>query len=374
MHWKFMTSLLKQKLKLALTCLTMAVLAVACKTKEKPVAKEEATTLGKEIEKSVSQKNATYLDDAIDVKSIVNRMKITSGKSLINENGFEKGIKEKMILGKEIIRSIGAKGSYKMIRCYSVGDTQHVLFRMYGNGSVNYHDFELTHVKGVCKIADVYVYLSGENLSETLANLYKQFDATGFNDNDMASLKKINEIRKMYHSSRFSDAKEAIEKLPYNIRNMKPVMLLNIMICGSLENNDSIYEKALEDYKAVYPQEANMDLLSIDGYFLQKKYDKVMTSINKLDKALGGDPFLDFYRYACYKMLEDKPGQKESLERLVKNMPDFEEGYQSLIGFYLEEATYDKAAQTLATYKKHPEFDIETMNTLVAMYPGFKAK
>ena len=62
----------------------------------------------------------------------------------------------------------------------------------------------------------------------------------------------------------------------------------------------------------------------------------MLAAVNGLDSQINKDPLLDFYRYLSYNLLEDEEKGRVCLNRLLKNMPDFQKGYLELIAVELD--------------------------------------
>ncbi len=349
------------------------VLFSSCRPNEKPVTKEEALKMAADIEASIKQKNGSVLNNAVDVNLLMSRMDLPDKEKLFGQSGFKNGLNEKMKLGTIVLQSMQDGGSYQMVKQYNKGDTQHLVFRFYSDGSINYHDLELGHVKGKCKIADIFIYLSGENFSETLGNIYKYLDnGNGVSAADTKAFKRITEIRKLMNAGDYTGAQAEMNKIPVHFKSMKPVKLIEIMVAAQVD--DSAYTKALADYKNLYPNEPNIHLLEIDGYYMQGKYEKCIEAVDQLDRAINKDPLLDFQRSLIYKTMGKTDSQKECLLRLIKNMPEFEPGATEMVAYYLDNKEYKNADSAIADFNTHAAFDQAALKDIVSMYPAYKMK
>ena len=135
------------------------------------VSVDEAKKLAEKLETSINSNNPAVFSTIIYMPELMKRI---SSKSEISKDpavmaGFQQGFNLNQ-LGAQIINSI-ANGSYSLVRTYQKNNETHVLFRMFGDGGLNYHDFLLYKIKDTVKAADIYIYLTGEELSATLAAL-----------------------------------------------------------------------------------------------------------------------------------------------------------------------------------------------------------
>jgi hypothetical protein len=102
---------------------------------------------------------------------------------------------------------------------------------------------------------------------------------------------------------------------------------------------------------------------------LNKEYAKGLNAVNELDKMINKDPLLEYYRYSFYSAMEDDVKSKECLLRLVKSMPDFQDGYIELILTYADEENYAEAKSLISRYKEKKEFDQDYLEMAIAGYP-----
>lgn len=351
---------------------SILLVIASCKQQpEKPLTKAEVTEFARKIEISIDKRDPTLLNDAIDGDALADKMNLESGR---DSRSFEQGLKEGMKMGSKIVAALSEKGTYTMIKEYEKDKVHHLLFRLYDNGMINYHDYELTRTKGKPKVADIYIYMSGETLSETLRNLYVQFKddfkASSTRTDDWT--RKVTYIRSMITSNKHRDALDTYNEMPEKIKKGRLFQILHIEICSGL--SDEEYSKAIDEYEALYPNEPNMQLLLIDGYTLRKDYQKALNAVNELDKMIDKDPLLDYHRAMCYTLLNDDQKRLECLERLVKNVPEIEEGIIELIYDYLETSEFEKAKPLIDRYKTKSAFNQESLQTVLERFPGYGEK
>jgi hypothetical protein len=355
------------------TLLALSLLLVGClpSRKEKPVSKEEAISFAKNIENDIKHKNGTSMDNSIDVAAFCDE--IIKAGATEKKATLEAGIKEawkKKSLSKEIISSMGDGGSYRFISQYQKDGHQHVLFRLYGNDGLNYHDYELIKYGNKVSAKDMFIYMTGENLSTTMAQLYKtaQEEAsinTKSNINDYA--KTINNLRKLFRQQEYKEAEKLYDNLPIALRNEKAVQILHLQITSKLDNDK--YLAALDQYQQLFKNDPSSQLILLDGYFIKGQYEKALVVIDELDKMVQ-DPFLDYFRALLYTQQKDDKTAIAYLEKLYKNVPDFENGALELLANYVESGQYEEANKLVLAYKKNSNFNQNRLNDVKELYPA----
>jgi tetratricopeptide (TPR) repeat protein len=357
----------------ASVCFLIVITFTACTTKEKPVTKTEATEFAQELERSIVNADATFMDAAMDAGLMLERSGVKTGK---NKRAITAGMSNGLKMGTAIINALSKTGSYQFVNEYSKKDTEHVIFRLYDHGMINYHDLELAHVDGKVKIADLFIYLTGQNLSETMQSLFAQMgdvsSSEGPSKETLAWMDDAKRIRGLITAKQYREAKNIYTSLPETAKKSKAFQVINVEINSGL--GDDEYGAAIAEYESLFPKEPNMQLMMLDAYIMRKEYDKALNAVNELDKTLNTDPLLDYHRSLCYSLMNDTAKQLESLERLNKNVPDFEDGMIQLIALYLDKEEYEKARPLVDRYKSKSNFDQLNLSNIMAGYPEYEEK
>lgn len=350
--------------------LALLILLSSClpkEAKEEPVSKEEALAFSNKLDSSIRYKLPYYFNALINKKVFTERIAAASGSKVNGDimKGVEDGLK-KMDLGENIIKGVSDNGFYELVKQYEKDNKQHLLFRLYSNSGLNYHDFELTKRKGEVGIADMYIYLSGENMSKTLGDLLTSFsELKGDHDSEaFVQAKSVRKMKELYQSGEIEQAKEYYEQLSESIKKQKVIQIMNIQICSQIDQE--AHTKAIENYQATYPDEANVNLLQLDYYISQRDYKSSMDAINKLDAMIDSDPFLDYIRALISNLMEEPAQSITYLEKLHKNMPEYGDGVIELIAHYLDNGEEDKANALIGEYKKNEKFDREKLDNYLS--------
>ncbi|HLA57843.1 MAG TPA: hypothetical protein VK622_03740, partial [Puia sp.] len=240
----------------------------ACKEKPEKLNKEEAIDFAKQIERTMKKGDGSLLDKGFDTEEFIDRMNLPDNEE---GKGFAKGTAKSLNFGTRIAGEMTDHVNFEFIKHYVKEDKQHVVFRLYDEeeGTLNYQDYELLKKHGKCLIADVYIYLTGETFAETMGNIFKTLyegsgnDAVGA-DKDM---EKVGTVKTLMQSGKVEEAKKTYDLLPAYIKKSKVVKLMYVTLCAALSTEQ--YESALNEYKEAFPNEPNVNLLMIDGYYAQ---------------------------------------------------------------------------------------------------------
>lgn len=356
--------------------LFLSILILSCSNtkKEEKLTNAEARQVAHNIDSCINQREPRYLDELFDEKALAGKIRSQLDASAPADELLSdmKNSLRKAALGDKIIESMGKDGTYELVKQYEKNNVQHLLFRLYATDGINYHDFELSKRNGKAGIADVFIYMTGEDLSKTLASLMSSFN-TKFKMHGESAMdfpNAIKRIRDLVMDNEFSKAYDYYQTLPEDIKNERAVQLMYLQVCKGY--SDEKYLQALNDFQARYPNDPNLDLLMIDAYIMSKQFPRAISSINKLDSFINKDTFLDYFRGLIYKMDNKNDTARIYLEQLYKNYPEFDDGVLELIANYITSGMDDKANALIKVYERNPKFDQSTLTYYLASQPQFK--
>lgn len=342
---------------------------IACHRPEKAVTKAEALQFGKSLDSCIRKRNGRAFDELFNSTLLTKRLK---GNNILSETARARGIRDglkKAGLGNQIINTLKSRDdSYALIKHYEVNGMQHLIYRLQGDGGLNYHDFELERHGGKVYIADMYIYTSGENFSKTLSDFLET--SGDWDSKQKKGFHELDKIKQLYLTDRNIEAKKQFDKLDPEFTKQKSVQLIYVLICSKLD--EKTYLEALDKYVAQYPNESNTFLLMLDVCFLKKDYDKASIYVEKLDSLIDKDPFLDYYRGLIVKSKGNPGDATKYLENLYVTMPEFSAGIIELIANYLDLEKYEQAKHVIKYYRDHDKFNQETLDYVLVMYPGYK--
>lgn len=351
----------------------MFLFVTACAEPEKPVTKAEAAKVAASLTDAMARRDASRFNELLDTDAFEKRLVSHAHNQL--SRPLVKGAMKNMQSGEyglQMVNSLGDEGTYELVKQYEKDGHQHLIFRMY-NEQLNYHDFELVKKGNQVKIADIFVYLTGENLSSTLAeSLLYVSDGEAASRTGKKDAVKVQLIKKHLNANNFEKARQVFETLPAVVREQKLFKMIYIRIASGL--GDDEYLAALNKFQQAHPDAPNMYLLMIDAYFLRKDFPAALRCVNSLDSLINKDLFLDYYRALIYKESQDDANKLVCLERLHQNLPGFGDGTLELINAYVEDEQWDKAVPLTRQYRKSKNADTATLEALYLLYPDFQKK
>ena len=343
----------------------------SCKEKEKPVTRQEAQAFAESLEKSISKRDKEFFDNAFSIRSVAELIEDSlKDKQTKNElKGMTQGIKNKLKIGTQLVSMMSEEATYRLVKIYEKNQEQHIIFRLYDDGRLNYHDMKMIHERGQVKITDMFIYATGENLSETLIGIFNGLMAHD-DDGTLKNIDLVKSIKELITKGKNEEALAEIDELPEKLRTARTIQLLRMNAAMNLD--DSIYMKVMDEFTVLYPDNGKMALMLLDGYVLHKEYDKALACVNQLDSMINKDLMLDYYRAMCYKLKKDDMAARASLIKLHTNMPDFIDAGIELAYNYCNTEEWEKAATILNKMKNSRGFKQEKVDDVKLIYPAIE--
>ena len=343
----------------------LLVLATGCFVKKQKVTREEAIAFAKDLTTSVAIRNPNVFNNIFDAEALKKRIiQAGDGKLSYQDLAEVPEALKKRRLGDEVIESSKDGGMYEAVKFYEKNDTQHVIFRLYGKLGLNYHDMFLVHSEKEVKAADMYFYVSSENVSKSLADIFVQL--ANYKDADHTVVKYINEIRKFRQDGENEKALGVFGQLPDSLRQQKMFQLIHIQLTAE---SDDEHLKALDEFQKLFPNEPGMYITAMDIHMSHKEYDKALIDINKMDSIINKDAFLDYYRGLMYKQLNDTAASVSCFENLYKNLPSFGDGIIELVAAYTKSGHINKAKALVTVHRNNKKLNQESMDYMLVKYP-----
>lgn len=347
-----------------------AVLFSSCNFSE-PVKDAEAMSFAKEVEKSFRIHDASVINNMIDKDELARRV---AEHAAIGLNfSMKKGIREglsKMRLGDQIM---AGGGTYELVKHYVKKNHQHLIFRLYSaSNGINYHDYELVKHKGKVYVADIYLYLMGQDLSEVMGrtiNIYKEK-----NMDDDVYIRGAGLVKKMeqqIQQADFEAAQATYRLVPTEFKRNKICRLSQIQISLGL-NDTTAYNGEVQAYMADFPENPDIYMIQLDAGFIRKDYRMLLNAVNNLDHFIDKDPFLDYYRGLTYRLMNKQDSAVVYFKQLHQAFPEMQEALIELIASDIDAGKADEARAMISKYRQTTGYNQEMLRMLPISHPEYE--
>ncbi len=250
----------------------------------------------------------------------------------------------------QVVRSATRGGSYTLVKIHEVGAETRAMFRMVlpEDGGFNYHDYVLGRVGGQLKATDVYIYGAGELLTSTMRRAMIISAASqgpewlkGLTGRDLDMAKSAKQIREYSDLAAKGDPEGVLAryaKLPKSVQSEKGVLLVRLYAATQVD--DKTQEEALADIRKSDPKDYAGDLQCLASYLSAQKYTPFEKAVIRLNKAVGGDPYLNVVLAGMEVERQDYKKARQLLEEAVTADDTVIDAWWSLVTVSLREKDF----------------------------------
>lgn len=328
-----------------------------------PVDEQEAMLFGLELETAVADRDRAAVERLLNLPAVFDRATADLG-----DDKFFPELRAAVAkrVTDELLALPRANGSYKLLRVRTADGRPRLLFRVLTAGAaVNYHDIALGRTEaGRVALDDLDVMTVGEPLGRTVRRLAIDYLNTrhnrGATDRDKLvgqNAKTIQEFTTKANDGKAGEAIAAYRRLPAELRKDKGLQL--IAVTAARQVNDATYVELMDAYRRDHPDEPNVDLVTLDAFFLSGRHAQAVDAIEAVAKAVGGDPYLDATKAAMLAELDRFDEARALAERAVHDEPALTPAYWARVAVAVKEKDH---AGTLAWLKKVVEDRHEPLN------------
>ncbi len=252
---------------------------------------EEAETYGKKLEGALNACDLKIMGQLLDLGAMASEGIRTSNIPKKQQANALQTLVTTM--NGEILTQLCSMGEAGgLARFLRVRERQGItttLLRLTSSEGINYIEVNIGKGKdGVVVGNDIYMFLTGASMTETLRTIFNALLQTG--ESTVSDFQRVNELL----TSNPAAGVQSAQSLPAKIRDTKIVQIGIVQAASNLD--DKAYTEAISNYQRLFPNDPSVDLVSIDGLFLNKKYTQAIAAIDRLEKGVGGDPYLNQMR------------------------------------------------------------------------------
>jgi hypothetical protein len=270
-------------------------------------------------------------------------------------------------IGAIACREVARGGRYQFLRIRTQDSRRRALFRLNVGraGGFNYHDYLLAKKGGQVRAVDCYVFVNGELFSETARNGFlplitennNSFFATlrGEENDYWKHIAQVNAMGQFFRNGEMSKGVALFNELPTSVQRRKSVLLMYVIASQKIDKQ--LYQEALKKFATWFPDDPALSLMLIDGYALSGEFDKVHRTIDRLDQAVGGDPYLQTLHCGVYCKQKQFADGEAAARKAIAADPTMQAAYDSLIHASLE--AQDFSATTDALIALEQKFSVK---------------
>lgn len=351
---------------------TVLLIFNSCKNnnKEEPLPDKAYLAFADTLSHAMENGQSYYFAKCLNEDEMIERAIGTMELQLSDKQELKTGIKKKIsLLGDKIAQQIGVDGLFPFLRMEKDSDGVRLLFALHSPSGLNYYDMVVRPLNGKPAICDVYMYASGDMFSSTLREILLTMikesgkkdlisRIMGSKEMDEKNYEHLQTMKLAMQASKegnLEQAKSLYASIPDELKKKKFFALMNVMM--SANDSSEVYMAAIDNYKNLFPDDASVDLISLDGYFLKNDNKSLQEAVDRLDKKVH-DPYLDLYRANSLFNVGENQQAVNYFNRLIKNYKGtMRDNYFSAAALYSLLNKRDSAVWALSSWAKDKKAD-----------------
>jgi len=259
-------------------------------------------------------------------------------------------------LAGQIVKQLEGGGSYEFLRSVDRPEGRRLLFRLRTSANtLNYHEICLARRARGVRAVDLFVYTSGERTSETMQRIMltalppdKRTIWASVSGSAKQSLQRAASLKEMTDAFQRGESQRTLDlyqSLPPELQREKAIQIIRLLATQKID--ETAYATALDEYLTLYPADPSVHLMSIDAHLIAKRFDDARQAIDRLDKQVGGDPYLQIM-LGNTLLLEGKLdlAEKVAHDRLAADGRDVD-AYWLLVSLSLTRKSFTTTAELL---------------------------
>lgn len=331
--------------------------------------------LGAYIENAIYENKTNDFISKMDLEAFAK--KVTTNEETLEQEegsykkGFVNGFMQTMYLfPKKLISEVENGSFYNFINYRYEQETQsyHMLFRLFSvEGGINYHDYKVCLVNDDIGFDDMYIYLSGEMLSETLARMYtyskpqkKLFGLINTNSSrDFENATRAFALNKL---GRYKESYAILDSLNGDLGKEKFLLIIKTLVASNID--DETYKAALTELIETFPDDPTIYLNQIDYHFYNGEFYEAFELVNKLQN-ITEDDFLNYLKASL--AFEDKNYDValNFFKYIIDNYEGFFEAQAGYLNTLIMKNNYEEAVSYLDTLIAEEGYDKKDLATYI---------
>ena len=332
----------------------------------------------KDLEKAVAAQDSARANELFRFPELFERSISDLGASADFFKGVKQGIQAasaQNTFGTQIVAQVAKGGSYRLLRVHVVDGRHRALFRLIqpSKGGVNYHDLLVARFPdGRIGMEDAHIYVTDELLSQSMRRLFIPLIAesnrgalsrlAGADREYLDNLPLLKQFTGAIRAGRHAEALTIYRKLPTKLQQDRTIMIMYVQAASGADQSE--YAAAMEAMRTSFPKDTCTEFLSIDYYVLRKEFDESIRSIDRLDKRLGGDPYLNVMRAGTMILAERYAEAGAAAEKAVAAEPNLAPAYWSRITVSLKQKEFQDTFRWLRLVVEKCGEDVADLTTV----------
>jgi hypothetical protein len=336
------------------------LLALLCQTDA--TAPDRAAEFARRLEKAVAEGELITLDMAMNADAFYDRV-VGATKLSPGLVGFLKPMIRTSFTSEPYFAIAKGRATWKFLRIRKADDGLRALFRLTGQGGAySYHDLLLAPDGDRFQISDYYVLnfagfqsdLVRRSLipsPQTLDVLNQLLRPTAGDFMMDYGSNPLNQFSQLVTAGEY---RKALDKYDENVGVLKNVAIAQVMRINAARSIDQkAHANAVQQMSDVFKNDPAVDMAALGGYLEFGALEKALGTIDRIEKAVGSDVFLNILRANAYMGDKQSAKARDLYRSVTEAEPTLDQGWWGLINVHLAAKEFKDVARCLDAVEKN---------------------
>lgn len=318
---------------------------IECEENDKKV--EDFATF---LQEQIQEQNLTGFMSKFNSKTIKNKVlesELTINKTPNDHRLFEISFKRTIEkITEKIFYAVELGNYYDLVNYRYDQETAsyHILFRLFqAEEGINYHDYKVIYENDTLMFDDIYIYLSGEYIGDTIVRSFQYFNLQSL-ENSNNDVLQISKAQIAIEKGNNEEAYSILTSLSTELANEKFIYLFKILVASTID--ETLYMEAMEDLKTNFKNDPTIYLTLIDYSLLKEEYDVAFDLIDNLQVETNDD-FLYYLKGNVEYLRGRYEEANDFFNYIMYNYSDFLLAYFSSVSAYVQNEKFEDALTVL---------------------------
>jgi len=315
----------------------------------------DCAAFGRQLAALLDAGNAEAAIQQLDQFALLDRIATGLDFSARDERDFHAGLLN--TLPASFKQQFANFSAAHFLRVQTVGAQRRALLRLTSDdGAASYMAFICTRRgTGPVRWADVFLYISGETISEStrrtvlplLAQGKKGFleRLTGTDSAMVLHFSTVQRATKHLQNGKLIEAWAEFEKLPEELKRDRTVLLLRMRLAQAID--ETKYLRVIDQWRTAFPGDPTLDFISVDGAIMRKDYPAALAHADAFAKQIGGDAYLDCLAANILIMSERYADARTRARAALAVEPKLASAFDALLTVSLKTRNYPETIAVL---------------------------
>jgi len=212
----------------------------------------------------------------------------------------------------------------------------------------------------------------GELMSEMCARIMLRAKLAE-DSNDESFISDANLVMKMNQAIQQGKPQEAMQYYDQlgNLKKDRIVQVTRLQVVSGLDDV-KLLDQVCSEFLERFPNDIAGDLFMIDAYITMDQYDKALAAVDRIDRNVGGDPYLCLIRGNLKSMQGDRAAAQAELLKGIEADPTLTDIANALADHALQDNDFAALKRWLLHLEKYCNYEFNDDLNNAAEFEAFK--